>query len=153
MALCGESLRIWGVGYAGEATRKEILEAGQLVTAGPFAFVRHPLYLGNVLTGFGGTVIAVGRLGSFAAALFFLVFVLFYGTVYGILIPLEESFLEKRFGEIYLSYKQATSRIIPGIRSYPKPAGAFSWSRAFVSELHTLIPFGVILVVMAMKIR
>lgn len=157
LALCGEAIRLWGVGYAGRATRKEVLEAGSLVTAGPFAYVRHPLYLGNALSGLGGTIMAAGKLGASAAALFFLVFILFYGTIYGILMPLEEEFLEDRFGEAYVMYKKRTPRIIPAIfRGIPgsiPPTGSFSWSRAFASELHTLIPFFALIVLMALKIQ
>jgi len=52
----GELLRLWGVTYAGSLTRTTTtVKANQLVTSGPFAYVRNPLYIGNILmyVGFG----------------------------------------------------------------------------------------------------
>ena len=153
VALIGEAVRLWGVGYAGGATRKGVLDAPRLVTAGPYARARHPLYLGNSLMGLGGTIMAAGNASVFLAGILFLTFLLFYGTVYGILIPAEEEFLEKQFGEEYARYKKETRRIIPRMKPYGDRRGEFSWSRAFGSEVHTLVPFLVLVILMAIKIR
>ena len=53
VALLGEALRVWAVGYAGATTRESELAAPRLVTAGPYAFVRNPLYVGNCITALG----------------------------------------------------------------------------------------------------
>ena len=59
LLMLGESLRLWAVGYAGGATRSRTLgTARDLVTAGPYAHVRNPLYLGNLFLSLGVCVIA-----------------------------------------------------------------------------------------------
>ena len=51
LIVLGEWLRIWAVGYAGGSTRTRTLGAARdLVTTGPYAHVRNPLYLGNLMS-------------------------------------------------------------------------------------------------------
>jgi protein-S-isoprenylcysteine O-methyltransferase Ste14 len=76
------------------------------VAAGPYRFVRNPMYIGGltVLFGFGLILRAPSVLGlAFLAALFIHLFVLF----------VEEPGLTHRFGESYLAYKRTTNRWIP----------------------------------------
>ena len=48
--LAGEGVRLWGVAIAGSETRTTGPVGGTfLVTTGPFAYVRNPLYVGNML--------------------------------------------------------------------------------------------------------
>jgi len=56
--IIGEFIRIWGVSYAGGATRTRNVGAPRLVTSGPFAYVRNPLYIGNMLMYIGAGIIA-----------------------------------------------------------------------------------------------
>ncbi|MBV8073922.1 MAG: hypothetical protein JO140_00735, partial [Candidatus Eremiobacteraeota bacterium] len=53
LAFLGEAVRIWAVGYSGTTTRADAVTAPQLVTAGPYAHVRNPLYIGNFITALG----------------------------------------------------------------------------------------------------
>lgn len=79
--------------------------ASALVTSGPFAFCRNPIYLADTLF-FLAAAAFTQNLWFAAAGLFFAVFV----TLYGI-IP-EERHLEAKFGAPYQAYKARTRRWI-----------------------------------------
>src|SRR6185503_3743199 len=48
ITLAGELLRMWGVHHIGAISRTRADRLGPLVSSGPFAYVRNPLYLGNI---------------------------------------------------------------------------------------------------------
>ena len=57
IVLVGIALRFWAAGYIKSRGEYEV-QADRLVTAGPYAFVRNPLYSGNFLIGLGFCVVA-----------------------------------------------------------------------------------------------
>jgi protein-S-isoprenylcysteine O-methyltransferase Ste14 len=151
VALIGEAMRIWGVGYAGKTTRAQEIKAPFLVTAGPYAYVRNPLYLGNALTGLGFVIMACGALPWAMRALLICLYLLFYGIVYGTIIPQEEAYLSETFGETYDEYCKNVPRIIPRITPYSQKQGTFSWSPIWIGEIQTLIMFIIFSVIMTLK--
>ncbi len=99
-ALCvlGESVRIWAAGYV----RKD----QQLETRGPYAFVRHPQYLGNTLLAVGLSLAGRQWWGlPFWALLFWLYYVP--------AIRKEDARLEKKFGESWRQWRRHTPAVIP----------------------------------------
>jgi protein-S-isoprenylcysteine O-methyltransferase Ste14 len=87
-------------------TRKE----HQLVTTGPYRWVRHPLY-------------SVGTLlfGSFAliAANWFMALATLLGFVMlWVRLPNEERYLLERFGDEYKEYMKRTGRFVPRLRAH-----------------------------------
>jgi protein-S-isoprenylcysteine O-methyltransferase Ste14 len=83
--------------------------AGQtLVTAGPYALVRHPGYAGFLLVALG---IAIGY--SSLIGLAAVVLVLGPGLAYRM--HVEEALLERRFGDPYRFYQHRVKKLIPGI--------------------------------------
>lgn len=135
----GELLRLWADGCVGHVkvnwTQKwrGDLKIGSLVTAGPYAFVRHPLYLGTFLIGAGFCLIAGNLWVSLAALGFFLI-------VYRRKMAKEETLLRDEIGTPYLVYQAAVPRWFPTFRSYPNRQGRWSWQGIAASkEWKTLI--------------
>lgn len=75
------------------------------ITSGPFKLSRHPMYIGMVSILFGVAIF----LGSFVAFIFPIVFVIIIGRLF---IPMEEKYLEKKFGNKYVAYKKKVRRWI-----------------------------------------
>lgn len=144
MAL-GEAWRLWGVATAGTVTRRRSREVQTLVSHGPFAWSRNPLYVGNFLIWMG--VIAL------SGVLWFLpVAVLLFAVEYYYIVRYEEGVLESIFGTEYLRYKERTPRWFPR-----PPAGGskgeFFWAEAWRSELSTFLQYAVILGLFYAKAR
>ena len=91
VAALGEAIRIWAAGH---------LEKGREVTAsGPYAFTRHPLYLGSTIIGIGlaiaGASLALAALvGAYLA------------VTLTAAIRTEEAHLTDKFGPQYPAYRQ-----------------------------------------------
>ncbi len=129
----GELIRIWAVGYAGGTTRATALGAARdLVTTGPYSYVRNPLYLGNLLLSLGITI--------FSNVLWLIpVLIIGYFIQYLPIISVEEKYLLDSCGNVYQKYKSHIPRFLPHFRSYHNQSHHdFSWSRAFKSERRTL---------------
>lgn len=130
--LLGEGMRFWGVLYAGSATRTTgEVGAGRLVTDGPFAHVRNPLYAGNFLLSLGLTVMSHAWWPWML-----LVFLLLFGMQYTFIVKEEEGFLSKAFGGQYTEYCSHVPRWIPKLRGFtnselsnPKMANALRSER------------------------
>ena len=126
----GQGIRFWASGCI-TRYRGEKIGAENLVTWGPYAFVRNPLYLGNGLIGAGWGILA----GWKALCVFLGAFVVLYGIF---IVPCEEEFLEKKFGEEYRNYKRKTGRFLPVWRPAMEVDGPFDVSILWKSERHSL---------------
>ena len=134
LIVSGEILRIWSVGYAGGTTRATALGAARnLVTTGPYSYVRNPLYLGNFLLSLGVTV--------FANVLWLVpILIVGYFIQYLPIIAVEEKYLLESCGNVYEDYREQVPRFLPRFRSYKNPSHHdFSWFRALKSEKRTLM--------------
>jgi len=138
--LLGEAIRLWGVGYAGFITRTRNVGADLLVTAGPFARVRNPLYVGNFFISLGACV-GLNALMPWSV----LVYIVLYAIQYHFIVTLEEETLLGKFGEEYARYKSQVPRFIPSFRPYDNPAAiAFNGQIAFANERKTFTSIFVI---------
>lgn len=107
--LAGELIRMWSVSYAGGETRTTSVGAPSLCTAGPYGFVRNPIYVGNMLMYLGIVIVA----GSPNLMLMALATMSFFIIQYSLIISLEEEKLDELFGPDYTTYKSNVRAIIP----------------------------------------
>jgi protein-S-isoprenylcysteine O-methyltransferase Ste14 len=114
IALPGEAIRLWGVSWTGSETRTTGAAGGTfLIISGPFAYVRNPLYIGNILLylGFGVMSFALFPYLQIIAICFFL-------WQYNSIIKYEEKYLYEKFGNDYNNYIKNVRSIIPRLTPY-----------------------------------
>ena len=151
VAVLGELLRLWAAGYVGHVKVnwtqrwRGDRKIGSLVTAGPYAYVRHPLYVGTFLIGIGVCLIASN---AWVAAAALGVFV----AVYRRKMAQEERLMGQELGAPYLAYHAAVPRWLPVRGRYRARHGRWSWQGIIASkEWKTLI--WVLVVIMALYLR
>jgi protein-S-isoprenylcysteine O-methyltransferase Ste14 len=139
----GESLRMWGVAAAGAATRRRSRDVTRLVTYGPFAWMRNPLYFGNFFIWSGFTVVA-------GLNWFLPIAVIVFAVEYTPIVRFEEAVLESTFGDEYLRYKALTPRWFP-VAPAGETTGPLCWRTAWTSERSTLLQFAVLATVLVLR--
>ncbi|MCC6866743.1 MAG: isoprenylcysteine carboxylmethyltransferase family protein [Ignavibacteria bacterium] len=112
--LIGEIIRFWGVSYAGSETRTTGKPgASNLITQGPFAFVRNPLYIGNIFLYFGVSIMSNSLVPYLQ-----IVSILYFVFQYYFIILEEEAELKIIFGEKYKHYFENVNRFLPKFSPY-----------------------------------
>lgn len=107
VAVAGLLFAIWARQHLGRnwSHAVTIKQDHELITSGPYALVRHPIYTG-ILAGFLGTVIALAQVrGVIALALVFLGFWAKF--------RMEEEWMHSQFGETYATYARQTAALVP----------------------------------------
>ena len=105
-------------GTSGRNTNQQI--ADYLNSVGIYSTVRHPLYLGNYLIWIG---IAIFTYNIYFIVIISLLFWLYYERI----MFAEERFLEKKFGEEYISWSSSIPAFIPSFKNYTKTTIPFSF--------------------------
>jgi protein-S-isoprenylcysteine O-methyltransferase Ste14 len=153
IAFAGEFLRCWAVGYSGVTTRGDHVEAPKLVSNGPYAYVRNPLYIGNFMTALGFSVAFTGKLPGPVRSQMMAMGLGFMAAVYSVIIPHEEQYLAKTFGEDFELYLERVPRIVPRISAYTRAQGEFDPSVIGKAETRTFVTFGIMLLALALRAR
>jgi steroid 5-alpha reductase family enzyme len=127
-------------------SRTRIDRLGPLIDSGPFAMVRNPLYVGNILLWLGFAVSA--QLPWLVPVVFVLLMLEYHAIV-----RWEERLLESRLGESYRDYLRRVPRWIPNLagRSTSGHDAAFSWRQTIYSERGTLIAIAAGYLLLALK--
>jgi protein-S-isoprenylcysteine O-methyltransferase Ste14 len=107
MTAAGLAFTVWARSHLGRngSVAVTLKRGHELVTTGPFAFVRHPMYTG-LLTAFLGSALSLGQwrgLLAFAIAL----------AALWRKWRLEERWMRERFGDAYDAYKQRVPEVLP----------------------------------------
>jgi len=132
----GEFFRLWGVCYAGSETRTTNVGGTFLVISGAYAFVRNPLYVGNMLIYFGVGVMSMALFPFLQIAA-----LAFFFFQYTVIIKEEETFLRNKYGKSYEKYCDAVPKLIPSVNKYLNPdlvQPPFNLKAGFRSEKRTL---------------
>ena len=124
--LIGVGVRMWASGF--------IIKNRALATNGPYAFVRHPLYVGNILI-----IIAFGAAsGSWGAVLVAITFIAFF---YPAAIEYEDRKLFNIFGADWREFAAQTPALVPRFRRQrPETVGGrWSLEKSVSSNLELLV--------------
>ncbi len=131
--LIGEAIRLWAAGYSqkGTSIRGRRFQASRLVTTGPYAYIRHPLYLANFLLGLGICVII-------GVVWVFIVYLAYFLIQYIPIIIAEEKALSIQFKEEYEAYASRVPRFFPRLLKVRQEGLSFNWKRALKREHDTI---------------
>jgi len=147
LVLAGQLLRLWAVRHIGTISRTRTTRFGPLMTAGPYAVVRNPLYVGNWLlwTGF-----AVWSRLLWMLPVAWLVFFFQYRAI----ARWEASFIRSKYTAAYDEYAREVRAWVP---RWP-PTSALKpllplhpWSEVFFSERGTLLAVAVVGILLTVK--
>lgn len=150
IAIIGELIRLWGVSWAGSETRTTNVGGTFLIISGPFAYVRNPLYVGNILmyTGLGVMSYALFPYLQIAGLLYFLI-------QYYFIVSKEEEYLRGHFGEQYAEYTKNVNRFFPRVTPYKSKDNVnqppFNLNAGLRSERRTFQAFGIVALILIIE--
>ena len=107
VTIAGLLFAVWAREHLGSNWSRSVTikQGHDLITTGPYAVVRHPIYTG-ILTGFLGMAIAISQVRGF------IVFVLIFLALW-IKLRREEQWMRSQFGEAYATYARQTAALVP----------------------------------------
>ena len=147
LVAAGQALRFWAVRHIGVISRTRATRLGPLITSGPYAAIRNPLYVGNWLLWTGFVV---------AARVFWMLPIAWaaFALQYGAIAQWEEEFLAAQ-GPKHAAYVSSVGRWLPRPRAIAPTTSPLSrrhsWSAVLFSERGTLLAETLMLVLLAAK--
>ncbi|HOZ40850.1 MAG TPA: isoprenylcysteine carboxylmethyltransferase family protein [Flavobacteriales bacterium] len=106
----GTAFRLWAINTLKNnfAATVQIKQGQQLITSGPYRWLRHPSYTGAWIAMIGAALLMHSYLGLVLMGPGMLL-------VYMQRIAVEERTLEQAFGQAYTNMKMNTQRLVPGV--------------------------------------
>jgi len=146
----GAALGAIGLAVRGAAAG-HLSKNATLTTSGPYAVVRHPLYLGSLMVAAGLLVAADSWLAALLVLAYFAVF-------YPLAVRSEENKLARRYGSAFEEYADRVARFRPRSARAGFSTWRFSWARyrhngEFQSALGMLAALAVLWMWMHFRIR
>ncbi len=131
VAVFGLLIRIITIGFSGNNTSGRNTAEGQIADevnrTGPYATVRHPLYVGNYFMWLG--------LAMFTQNIWFCVaFTFLYWVYYERIMYAEEMFLIDKYCTDYTDWSMITPAFIPKLGNWTRPKYKFSWRKVIRQE-------------------
>jgi protein-S-isoprenylcysteine O-methyltransferase Ste14 len=146
----GELIRFWGVSIVGAETRTTGTVGGTfLITNGPFAYVRNPLYVGNMLLYAGVGVMSMALFPWMLVAA-----IAWFYLQYYLIVTREEEYLAATFAGEFDVYRKHVRRFVPRLTAYrsAQPAAkTVDPSEGLASERRTLQAIGLVTVLVVAK--
>ena len=107
VTIAGLLFAVWARVHLGRNWSRSVTikQDHELITTGPYASVRHPIYTG-LLIGLLGTAIALSQVRGF------IMLVLFF-IAFWIKLRMEEQWMRSQFGEKYAAYVHHTAALVP----------------------------------------
>jgi protein-S-isoprenylcysteine O-methyltransferase Ste14 len=125
VAIAGIGVRLWASGF--------IVKNEQLATNGPYAFVRHPLYVGNILILFAFAAAS----GLWWAFLIVIAFLWFY---YPKAIEYEDRKLRSIFPGTWQEFANQTPALMPRLGGHKRNfGGKWSFRKSLTANLEPVI--------------
>ncbi|MDI6779639.1 MAG: isoprenylcysteine carboxylmethyltransferase family protein [Bacteroidota bacterium] len=142
----GEFVRLWGVSIAGSETRTtNSVGSSRLVTSGPFAYLRNPLYFGNICMYLGVGIMSWAGFPQLPIITF-----AYFIFQYTLIVSLEEEHLIKTYGTEYQRYKKSVPKFFPSLKKYNSGdtyQPTIDWKGGIKSENRTFQAIGIIVTI------
>src|SRR3954469_14182085 len=142
----GQALRLWAVRHIGTISRTRTTRYAPLMTAGPYAVVRNPLYVGNWLI-WAGFAVWSGLLWMLPVAW------VIFAVQYRAIARWEAAFIRSIYTTAYDSYARRVRAWVPG---WPAPSSGptaplHPWREVLFSERGTLLAVAVMSALLVVK--
>lgn len=145
VSLSGLVMRNWAGGHLNKSK--------ELACTGPYAYVRHPLYMGSLLLGIGFCLMASNIDHPVVTGVFWMLFLSFFIGVYRLKILDEEKNLKKLFKKDYDDYASYVPRYIPVKIKYNGRNQLFNWVFWKKNkEYNSIIGFSIALILIIIKL-